>query len=595
MKNRGAIIVVSALAILLLLPGIASASMIELVSLAGNGAQGNADSVSQTTTISGYGRFVAFQSSASNLVLGDFNGLDDIFIRDRLDGTTVRVSVSSGGVEADADCYQPSINADGRYVVFDSPATNLVPGDANGYYDVFVRDLDSGTTTRVSVGSGGEGNDQSVGADINGIGRYVVFSSGATNLVANDTNGQWDVFMRDLVLGSTSRVSVNGSGLQATGGGSFGASISADGRYVAFNSDATNLVSGDTNALPDVFVRDVVGGTTTRVSVSSSSGQANNESYNACISADGRYVAFTSLASNLVSGDTGAHEDVFVHDMVTGATTRGSLSGSGAQGNGNSHSVTISADGRYVSFSSQATNLVSGDTNGKTDVFIRDRVTGTTRRVNVSSNGVQGNNESYVPCISPDGGYVVFWSAATNLVSGDINDKADVFVARPLTYTSIRGTDRYDTAIKLSQAAFPTALPPNSGLVLAPGETFQEALCGAPLASAFGGPVLLTYRTALANNVKTELQRLAPANVFCIGMSDAVVNAVIAALPGTTVTPINGAGGSVYDMSYQVAKALGAKVGGHERCDRHHHPGRRLPRCHRCISLGLRHGCGPSS
>lgn len=222
----------------------------------------------------------------------------------------------------------------------------------------------------------------------------------------------------------------------------------------------------------------------------------------------------------------------------------------------------MSADGRYLALESAATNLVSGDTNGENDVFIRDRVAGTIRRVNVNSNGAQGDNNGHDPSISPDGGYVVFWSYETTLVSGDINDKADVFVARPLAYTSLRGTDRYDTAIKLSQAAFPAALPPNCGLVLAPGETFQEAHCGAPLASAFGGPVLLTYQSVLANNVKTELQRLAPANVFCIGMSDAVVNAVIAALPATTVTALKGTGGSVYDMSYRVAKALGAKIGG---------------------------------
>ena len=203
--------------------------------------------------------------------------------------------------------------------------------------------------------------------------------------------------------------------------------------------------------------------------------------------------------------------------------------------------------------------------------------------MSVDSSGAQGNNDGLDPSISPDGGYVVFSSYATNLVAGDINDKSDIFVARPVAYTSLRGTDRYDTAIKMSQAAFPFALAPNCGVVLAPGETFQEALCGAPLASAFEGPVLLTYQTALANNVKAELQRLAPANVFCIGMSDAVVNAVIAALPGTTVTSITGGvGGSVYVMSYRVAKALGAKVGsGISDAYRHHHPGRRLSRRYR--------------
>jgi Tol biopolymer transport system component len=559
-KNRAALFVISALAILLVLPGVASASLIELASLANNGAQGNDNSIG-VATISGYGRYVAFWSVASNLVLGDSNGRQDIFLRDRFDGTTVRVSVNSGGTQGDGNSYSPSINADGRYVVFTSSATNLVPGDANGFDDVFLRDLDTGTTSRVSAGGGGEADNNSGSPDINGMGRYVVFDSAASNLVVGDTNNGFDIFLRDVVMGSTARVSVSGSGVQANSD-SYSPSISADGRYVAFSSDAYNLVANDTNAQTDIFVRDVVGGATTRVSVSSSGGQGNSESWGPSLSADGRYVAFSSYAGNLVSGDSNAAADVFVHDMVTGATTLVSLSSAGVQGNSASEDITVSADGRYASFESAATNLVSGDTNGEKDVFIRDRVAGTTRRVSVSSNGVQGNSDGLDPSISPDGGYVVFYSSATNLYPGDINDKSDVFVARPLAYTSLRGTDRYDTAIKLSQAAFPTALPPNSGLVLAPGETFQEALCGAPLAAAFGGPVLLTYQNALANNVKAELQRLAPANVFCIGMSDAVVNAVAAALPGATVTPVTGGvGNSVYVMSYRVAKVLGAKIG----------------------------------
>jgi hypothetical protein len=182
--------------------------------------------------------------------------------------------------------------------------------------------------------------------------------------------------------------------------------------------------------------------------------------------------------------------------------------------------------------------------------------------VNVDSNGAQGNNYGYEPCISPDGGYVVFWTYATNLVPGDTNDKVDVFVARPLTYASYRGNDRYDTALKISRAAFSGALPPDSGVVLAPGDTFQEALCGAPLASAYGGPVLLTYKTALLDSVKTELKRLAPRHVICIGLSDTVVNQVKAAMGiAVGVTSIIGTGGNVYIMSYRVAKALGTRAG----------------------------------
>ena len=329
MKRFG-VVAVMALVILLVLPSVALASMIELVSLASNGAQGNDDSAG-TATISGYGRFVAFSSFASNLVLGDSNNKQDIFVRDRLDGTTVRVSVNSGGTQADADSYSPTINADGHYVVFTSSAANLVAGDANGFHDVFLRDLNTGTTSRVSAGGLGEANNNSGSADINGIGRYVVFDSAASNLVAGDTNNGFDIFLRDVVMGSTDRLSVSSSEVQAIGD-SFFPSISADGRYVAFHSDAPNLVANDTNGVNDVFVRDVVSDTTTRVSVRSNGTQANGESDGASMSADGRYVAFISKATNLVSGDTNVKSDIFVHDMVTGATTRVSLNNGGSRG-----------------------------------------------------------------------------------------------------------------------------------------------------------------------------------------------------------------------------------------------------------------------
>jgi hypothetical protein len=232
----------------------------------------------------------------------------------------------------------------------------------------------------------------------------------------------------------------------------------------------------------------------------------------------------------------------------------------GAQGNDASHNPSIGVEGEYVAFESDATNLVPGDTNGKDDVFIRDATYLVTARASVSAGGAQGNNWSYWPVISDAPGIVAFVSDATNLVAGDTNGSTDIFVTPGVpTYSSRRGTDRYDTAIKLSQAMFPGSLLPGSGLVLAPGETFQQALCGAPLAAAWGGPVLLTYRTALANNVKAEMQRLAPAKVFCIGLSTAAVNSVVAALPTASVLLITGA--DVYEMSRNVANVLQASVG----------------------------------
>jgi len=200
---------------------------------------------------------VAFISDATNLVSGDVNGSSDAFVRDRLNGTTRRVSVGAGGVEANRlTGNAPSISADGRFVAFDSSASNLVPGDTNGIQDIFVRDLQAKTTTRVSVGAGGvEANGISISPTLSTDGRFVAFSSDATNLVNADTNGLHDVFVTDRLAGTTRRASVGAGGVQGNSP-SFGPSVSTDGAHVEFVSNATNLVAGDTNGEMDVFVRD---------------------------------------------------------------------------------------------------------------------------------------------------------------------------------------------------------------------------------------------------------------------------------------------------------------------------------------------------
>jgi Tol biopolymer transport system component len=413
----------------------ASASGVtERVSVSSAGAQGNIGS--WRPSISADGRHVAFESYATNLVSGDTNNQGDIFVRDRLLGTTERVSVSSAGAEANNSNYYPSISADGGHVAWESCATNLVSGDTNNEGDIFVRDRLLGTTERASVSSAGaEANDYSESASISADGRCVAFHSFATNLVPGDTNGWPDVFVRDRLLGTTERVSVNSAGAQANFG-SYYPSISADGRYVAFASSASNLVEGDNNGVHDVFVRDRLALTTERVSVSSAETEGNDGSfsYTCPISADGRHAAFWSRASNLVAGDTNGVYDVFVRDRLTGNTGRVSLSSAGAEGNGDSGYLSISADGRYVAFHSFATNLVPGDTNGWSDVFVRDRLAASTKRVSVSSAGAEANSNSQYPSISADGGYVAFHSWATNLVAGDTNADVDVFVRSALTY-----------------------------------------------------------------------------------------------------------------------------------------------------------------
>lgn len=397
------------------------------VSITSSGDQVGAPSFD--SDISAGGRYVAFSTDSSRLVAGDTNNTRDVFVRDRRLHVTRRVSVSTGGVQGNDFSSQPAISDDGRYVAFISAASNLVDGDSNQRLDVFVRDRVAKVTRRVSVATGGKGgNGISYNPAISGDGRYVAFNSEASNLVAGDTNGVADVFVRDLERNVTSRVSVGAGGAQANGSSDSAPAISADGRYVAFQSSASNLVAGDTNGTSDVFVRNRMAKMTRRVSVGMGGADSDNPSGQPDISADGRYVAFSSDASNLVVGDTNSTSDVFVRDRLADETSRVSVGRSGAEANSYSFDPAISADGLYVAFTSRATNLVATDTNGKPDVFVRERVADVTRRVSVSSGGAQGNGASDEPAISAHGRHVTFTSKASNLIAADTNNTDDVFV-----------------------------------------------------------------------------------------------------------------------------------------------------------------------
>jgi Tol biopolymer transport system component len=362
-------------------------------------------------------------------VPGDTNGRLDIFVRDRRAGTTRRASVSSGGIQADDACWNPALSADGRFVAFSTIATSLVPGDTNGVSDIFLRDRKTGTTRRVSLGPRGvQGDGHSFYPALSADGRYVAFGSWASNLVPGDTNDTFDVFVRDLQAGITRRVNVGPGGVEANLGGTDPA-VSADGRFVVFSSSATNLVPGDTNGDDDVFVRDRKAGTTRRASVGPGGVQGDNHSYDPAMSWDGRFVAFTSFASNLAPGvGISGRSDVFVRDRRARTTTRVSVGPGGVLGIGGSYGPAISADGRLVAFESFAANLVPDDTNDLTDIFVHDRQTGTTRRVSVATGGGQSAGNSFYPTLSADGRLVAFTSHATNLVSGDTNGWSDVFV-----------------------------------------------------------------------------------------------------------------------------------------------------------------------
>jgi Tol biopolymer transport system component len=410
----------------MLLGGGALGQTTERVSVSSSGTQGN--KASSDPAISWDGLHVAFESDASNLVLGDAWGFKDAFVHDRLTGNIKLVSKDSSGNQGYGASTNVSISEDGNYVAFWSQASNLVPGDTNETSDIFVRDRQASTTERVSVdSSGNQSNGSSQDPSITGDGRYVAFGSFATNLVPGDSSGS-QIYVHDRQTGATEQVSVDSSG--NTGNDhSYEPSISGDGRYVAFHSAATNLVLGDTSVNTDVFVHDRQTGVTEQVSVDSSGNQGNGTSSYSSISGDGRCVAFHSSANNLVPGDTNGDTDVFVHDRQTGATERVSVDSSGNQGNGGtSWYASISGDGRCVAFYSFASNLVTGDTNFDYDVFVHDRQTGVTERISVDSSGNQGNDHSSHPSISADGRYVAFASDASNLVTGDTNGVSDVFV-----------------------------------------------------------------------------------------------------------------------------------------------------------------------
>jgi Tol biopolymer transport system component len=404
-------------------------SWIDFVSVNSSGILGNDDS--GATSISADGRYVAFGSNAFNLIPGDVYYYPEVYLRDTVAGTTIRINVDTTGGEPVAGAsYNPAVSGDGRYVAFDSGSSSLVTGDTNATYDVFVRDTVSNTTTRVSVDSAGiQANNTSTFPAISADGRYVAFVSIATNLVPGGTSGDAHIYVHDRDTGATSLVSVDSGGTEGNDG-SGPADISGDGRYVAFESRATNLVPGGTNQTTwqHIFVHDRDAGTTSLVSADSAGNDADTGSGDPTISHDGRYIAFTSYATNLVTGDTNATYDVFVRDTVSNTTTRVSVDSAGNQGTSTSYRTAISGDGRYVAFNSFSPNLVVNDGNGFRDIFLHDRNTGVTSRVSVDEAGGEANSHSNYPLVSADGRYVAFTTFANNLVAGDSNARTDAFI-----------------------------------------------------------------------------------------------------------------------------------------------------------------------
>jgi Tol biopolymer transport system component len=389
------------------------------VSVSSRGGQAELDS--RLPSISRTGRYVAFSSEGTRLVPHDTNHSGDVFRRDLKIGKTIRVSVSSRGAQGSMISTVARISGDGRYVAFQSEARNLASGDTDNGWDVFVRDVKRKRTTLASILPNGQhgGTLPSISAD----GRYVAFDG--------EKGARGEVFVRDLRTHRTERVTISRNGGQPNGP-SYSPSISGDGRRVAFDSYASDLVPGDTNEILDVFVRDLKTDRTEMVSVSTKP-QQQGAGFNVepSISADGRFVAFQS-AADLISGDPNGKGGIFRRDLERRKTERISVSSAGAVEDRTSWPGAISANGRFVAFGSYSTNLVPGDTNERKDIFLRDVSARRTMRVSVSSGGAQGKRKSDDPAISGDGRLVAFRSNSWNLVAHDTNATSDVFVRGPL-------------------------------------------------------------------------------------------------------------------------------------------------------------------
>ena len=342
----------------------------------------------------------------------------------------IPVSMNSANKQSNGHSrYLSRLSDDGRYIAFSSEGDNLVAGDDNGVSDVFVRDVLNESTIRVSVASGGgQANGRSYLTDISPDGRYVVFFSEADNLVGGDGNGAWDVFLHDIQGMTTERVSLGTAGAEGDGD-STRAFVSADGRYVAFESDAANLVTDDDNARRDVFVRDRTGSTTTMVSVDSQGRAGNEGSYVCDLTADGRHVGFHSFADNLVQAPATERwvRNVYLHDRDTGTTAIASTDISGLASTSGSYGCSLTADAQLVAFES-ADVFFAGDKERIQDIYVKDMLSGVLEKVSEGEGGLPATADSFQPMLSPDGRYVSFQSVASNLTADPYSGGVHVYV-----------------------------------------------------------------------------------------------------------------------------------------------------------------------
>jgi Tol biopolymer transport system component len=416
----------------------AAQSRFERESVASDGTEGNQQSPYRTVAFSADGRWIAFDSPASNLAPWDQNNTIDVFVHDRTSGATLLVSVALTGLSGDSNSELGGMSADGRFITFLSYADNLVKYDTNHYGDVFVRDRDpdgngvfdegNETTTRVNVaGDGSQANNFSYLPAISADGTTIAYASDATDLVAGDANGASDVFVYDVATGTTAIASLNNSGVQGNSS-SYQPHLSGDGQLVCFVSSSTNLVKKDLNQRSDVFVRDRAAGATERESVRTDLGESNGDVYDVSFSDDGRFVAFSSYATNLVDGDTNNDMDVFLRDRAAATTIRVDVTPQGTQADHGAYAPFLAPSGSSLIFGSAATDIAGTETNHTGDVFQTDLATFVTRKVSTHPSGIEGANGSYGYAVSNDGQLVALVAYGFDLIGSDANSVLDLLV-----------------------------------------------------------------------------------------------------------------------------------------------------------------------
>ena len=483
---------------------------------------GNPNGPSGEPSLSADARLVAFSSAATNLAPDGNGDLRDVFLYDQASGAVQLISAGPGGLAANGRSGHPVLSGDGRRVAFASRASNLVFDDGNAAADVFAFDPEGGLVRASAATGGAEADGASAEPDLSADGSVLVFTSRATNLVPGDDNGRSDVFVRDLRTGATAIVSAGRRGAAADGDSSAPA-ISADGRFVSFSSSAGNLVAGDGNARPDVFLRDLHAGRTELVSVANDgSGQdaalAGGRAQVSDVSRNGRFVVFESDATSLVRRDRNRRTDIFLRDRAARLTRRVSLSTTNEEGSGASLLPSITPDGRFVAFSSRADDLVAENAVGL-DVFVREVARNATVLANVTARGrPRGRERALVrperPAISADAATVAFASSADNLAGSDTNRIQDVFLRRltpAATATAsrrvglVRGrllivfqsTDRAAGPLQCRLDGGPPTLCPLGGLLLprlGRGSHVLTALAGAPGALYARRPIVIRVR-----------------------------------------------------------------------------------------------------